>query len=205
MAPCTSMATSASTCPRKVSQARSCGTAPPAALRQSCGTGMGVMECAWGWCSSGVGVGCSGSQHGAGGAVTAQLDARLQAPSWPETCRHALVPRAPALPLMWRRRRRVRQRAEGEPPALHSPCAAPAHGIPVTLPSLCPQGAQELSTEAAQEEGLAQAHGRKAQAPLPGALGRAATWPWWEGGRDPWASSCHLPPGPQQGVLHLEV
>lgn len=132
-------------------------------------------------------------------------DACLQAPFWPATCRHVHAPHAPALPLMWRRRRRVQQRAKGELLALKSLCAAPAPGIPVTLPSLCPQGAQELSAEAAQEEGLAQAHGRKAPAPLPGGLSRAAGWPWWEGGKDPWASSCHLPPGPQQGVLHLEV
>lgn len=181
MAPCTSTAISASTCPCKVSRA-----------------GCGWHRCSQWLCSigmcSGLGVGCGQSRHGAGGAGAAQLDARLQAPSWPATCRRARAPHAPALPLTWRRRRRDWRIAEGEPPAPHVPSASPARGVPVTLPALCPQGAEELGAEAAQEEGSAQAYGCKAPAPLPGALGRAAAWP--QAGREGPLGE-RLPPPPR--------
>lgn len=155
---------------------------------------------AWGRCSAGMGVGCSRSWYGAGGPGTAQLDARLQALSWPATCQRAHARHAPALSLMWRRRRRARRIAEGEPPALRIPCTSPAHSIPITLPSLCPQGAKELGAEAAQEEGLAQAHGRKAPAPLPRVLCRAAAWPRRVGGTPGRAAATSPPRTPARSA-----
>lgn len=89
-------------------------------------------------------------------------------------------------------------------PVVPGPCVSPTRGdAPVTLPALCPQGQEELGAEAAQEEGSAQTHGRKAPSRSPCAQGLCCG-PIWEPSTGPLVSSSS-PAGPQQGVLHPEV
>lgn len=69
------------------------------------------------------------------------------------------------------------------------PCAAPVQPQPAASLALCPPCARRERRSSALKLPKKKAWRRhtdvrKAPGPLPGELGGAAAWPWWEGGRE---------------------